>query len=385
MYARLIKPPARSSFFLFGPRGTGKSSWVKARYPNAPYLDLLDAEVFTDLLASPARMGRYFTCTGPPATVVIDEIQKVPALLDEVHRLVETTGTRFVMTGSSGRKLRRAGVNLLAGRALTLNLHPLTARELGKDFDLPRALLHGMLPAAVRHEQPAKFLKSYVHTYLREEIMQEGLARRLPAFSRFLEAASFSQASVLNVSAVAQDCGVPRKTVEEYLRVLDDLMIGVRLAPFTRRAKRRVVAHPKFYFFDGGVYRALRPRGPLDSQAEIDGAALETLVLQELRALNSYLDLDYALHYWRTPDGREVDFVLYGERGIKAIEVTRSSRFRPADIRGLEAFLADYPAAEAFFLYAGNRRLKEGKVQVLPLPAFFESASELLMGNATIR
>lgn len=378
MYARLLKPPSRASFFLFGPRGTGKSSWVRARYPGAPYIDLLDAEIYTDLLASPSRMRRHFTSTRPPTQVIIDEIQKIPALLDEVHRLIEAGGTQFIMTGSSARKLRRAGVNLLAGRALNLSLFPLTAREQGKDFDLRRAMAHGMLPAAIGHEEPAKYLKSYVQAYLREEIQQEGLARSLPAFSRFLEAISFSQASILNLSSIASDCAVPRKTVEEYLHVLEDLMIGIRLQPFARRARRRLTAHPKFFFFDSGVYRTLRPRGPLDAGAELDGAALETLVLQELRALNSYLDLDYAIHYWRTTDHREVDFVLYGKRGIKAIEVTRSARFASRDLRGLHTFLADYPMAQAYFLYAGDRRMKEGRVQVLPLAAFFESASVIL-------
>lgn len=378
MYARLVDPPSRSSFFLFGPRGTGKSSWVRARYPRAIYLDLLDSEIFTDLLAAPSRVRRHFTGTGPPRQLILDEIQKVPALLDEAHRLIEAGGIQIVMTGSSARKLRRAGVNLLAGRALTLPLFPLTARELGADFDLRRAVSFGMLPAVVGHEQPAKYLKSYVQTYLREEIQQEGLARSLPAFSRFLEALSFSQASVLNISGVAQDCAVPRKTVEEYLQVLEDLMIGLRLPAFTRRARRRLIAHPKFYFFDAGVYRTLRPRGPLDAETELDGAGLETLVLQEIRALNAYLDLDYSLHFWRTADHREVDFVLYGRRGIKAMEVTSSSRFSSRDLRGLEAFLDDYPMADAYYLYAGDRRLREGSIHVLPLATFFESASEIL-------
>lgn len=378
MYARLINPPSRSSFFLFGPRGTGKSSWVRARYPGAVYLDLLDSEVYTDLLAAPSRVRRYFTGNTPPKQLVLDEIQKVPALLDEVHRLIEAGGIQVIMTGSSARKLRRAGVNLLAGRALTLSLFPLTARELGADFNLRRAIASGMLPAVIGHEQPGRFLKSYVQTYLREEIQQEGLARSLPAFSRFLEALSFSQASVLNISGVAQDCAVPRKTVEEHLQILEDLMIGLRLPPFTRRARRRVIAHPKFYFFDAGVYRTLRPRGPLDAESELDGAALETLVLQEIRALNASLELDYTLHFWRTADHREVDFVLYGERGIKAFEVTSSARFSSRDLRGLSAFLDEYPMAEAYFLYAGNRRMREGKIHVLPLAAFFESASEIL-------
>ena len=196
---------------------------------------------------------------------MVDEVQRVPDILNEVHRLIESRGLRFVLTGSSARKLRRRGVNLLAGRALTRRMHPLTARELGRDFDLGRALRFGCLPFACTASDPQEYLASYVSTYLREEVQQEGLARNLAAFSRFLEAASFSQGSVLNMAAVARDCSVRAKVVEDYFAILENLLIAVRLPVFTRRAKRRLVAHPKFYFFDAGVFRAIRPRGPLES------------------------------------------------------------------------------------------------------------------------
>jgi uncharacterized protein len=232
-----------------------------------------------------------------------------------------------------------------------------------------RALsLHfGQLPNAYVDDDPKAFLQSYVHTFLREEVQQEGLTRNVGAFSRFLEAAAFSQASPLNVSAVARECHVDRKTVEDYFSILDDLLIAVRIPVFTRRAKRRIVAHPKFYFFDAGVFRALRPRGPLDSEDEIAGAAIETLVLEELRAANDYGKLGYDLHYWRTPTGLEVDFVLYGERGLRAFEVKRSSRVRPDDLASLQAFLADYPMAKAHLVYAGTKAYREGAIRVLPL------------------
>lgn len=340
--------------------------WVRSALPDAVYLDLLESELYTELLASPARLEARI----PPkhrGWVIIDEVQKIPALLDEVHRLIEARRLRFGLTGSSARKLRRRGVNLLAGRALSMTMHPLTCSELGRDFDLAHSLRFGQLPSAYVDEDPGAFLKTYVKTYLREEVMQEGLTRNLAAFARFLEAIAFSQGMLLNMSAVARDCHVERKVVEGYVSILEDLLLGIRLPAFQRRAKRRVTAHPKFYFFDAGVYRAVRPRGPLDSPDEIDGPAFETLLLQELRAHNDYRDLGYELHYWRTATGVEVDFVLYGERGLHAFEAKRASRLRSSDYEGLRAFAADYPSASCTLVYAGTKAYDEGPIRVLPL------------------
>jgi predicted AAA+ superfamily ATPase len=377
MYPRLLRPPVEKSFFLFGPRGTGKSSWLRDRFPTAVYLDLLESDVYTPLLASPQRLEGMVP-RDHRGWVVLDEVQKVPAILDEVHRLIERRGLRFALTGSSARSLKRRHVNLLAGRALTLRMHPLTAAELGRDFDLRYSLRHGQLPAAYVEKRPAAFLKTYVQTYLREEVQQEGLTRNLGAFARFLEAASFSQGSVLNVSAVARDASVDRKVVEDYFTILDDLLLATRLPVFRKRAKRKMVAHPKFYVFDAGVYRAIRPRGPLDTPDEIDGAALETLVLQELRAANDYADLGYDLFYWRTAAGLEVDFVLYGERGLYAIEVKRAARLRDGDLAGLRAFRENYPMARTLALYTGPRAFHEGGVEVLPVGEALPRMGKLL-------
>ncbi|MHC4078032.1 MAG: ATP-binding protein, partial [Planctomycetota bacterium] len=244
--------------------------------------------------------------------------------------------------------------------------------------NLRRALSHGCLPTVWVESDPAAYLKSYVSTYLREEILQEGLTRDLAAFTRFLEAASFSQGSVLNISAVARECHVSRKTVEGYFDVLEDLLLACRLPVFTKRARRKTVVHPKFFLFDTGVYRAIRPAGPLDRPQEIDGAALETLVLQELRALNAYRGLGYDFHYWRTRAGQEVDFVLHGKRGLRAFEVKRAGRLRPEDLRGPKAFLKDYPMAEVYVLYGGKRQLDEDGVQVLPMEDGLRSLGSLL-------
>jgi predicted AAA+ superfamily ATPase len=325
MYSRLLTPPKQKSFFLFGPRGTGKTTWVKSTFTDSIYLDLLEAELFNELLANPQRLENHIP-RNSHAWIVIDEIQKIPELLDEVHRLIEKYKYKFVLTGSSARKLKRKGPNLLAGRALTCSFYPLTAAELGDHFDLNLSLQYGTLPSVYLEDDPKKYLESYVRTYLEEEIRQEGLTRNLGMFARFLEAASFSQGSVLNVSSVARESAVDRKVVENYFSILEDLSIAYQVPVFTKRAKRRLIAHSKFYFFDAGVYRAIRPKGPLDTPEEIDGAALETLFLQELMALNSLLDLGYSIHYWRTTDNREVDFVLYGEKGILAFEIKRTAR-----------------------------------------------------------
>jgi predicted AAA+ superfamily ATPase len=206
-----------------------------------------------------------------------------------------------------------------------------------------------------------------VSTYLREEVQQEGLVRNLSAFTRFLEAASFSQGSVLNMAAVAREAAVEAKVVQNYFSILDDLLLGVFLPVFTRRAKRRLVAHPKFYLFDAGVFQTVRPRGPLDPQEQIDGPALETLVLQHLRALNDYHDLGYTLHYWRTSTGDEVDFVLYGPRGLVGIEVKRTARPAGSDFSGLRRFQQDFPQSKLMLIHTGTRNWQERGIDVLPI------------------
>ncbi|MFA6549048.1 MAG: AAA family ATPase, partial [Candidatus Margulisiibacteriota bacterium] len=248
MYSRLLKPPKDKSFFLFGPRGIGKTTWVKATFPLALYVDLLEAEIFNDLLADPQRIENLIP-KGFSDWVIIDEVQRVPELLNEVHHLIESNKYKFVLTGSSARKIRKKGHNLLAGRALTCSMHPLTAYELANDFKLEHSLKFGQLPCVYTEADPKAYLESYVKTYLEEEIQQEGLTRNLGAFSRFLEAASFSQASPLSISAVARECAVERKVVESYFKILEDLLIGYRIPVFTKKAKRRLASHPKFYFF----------------------------------------------------------------------------------------------------------------------------------------
>lgn len=285
--------------FLFGPRGTGKTSFIRSFYnidsKNINYIDLLDEKNYLRLSVDSSRLSDYIT--HPKKPVIADEVQRIPELLNEVHRLIESEKIVFVLTGSSARKLRKAGVNLLAGRALQHEMFPLTAAEIKSDFNLKQALKRGMLPAHFSEKYPEKYIYSYIATYLKEEVQMERLTRNLSHFNRFLEAAAFCQGQSLNMTNVSKDCHVERKTVEDFFSILEDLLISFRLPIFSKRAKRELLLKDKFYFFDCGVFRAIRFRGPLDSEAEIDGICLETLVVQEIRAINKLYNLKYELFH----------------------------------------------------------------------------------------
>jgi predicted AAA+ superfamily ATPase len=380
MYSRILDVPRGKSFFLFGPRTTGKTTWVQTVFTDGIKIDLLESELYSLLLASPGRLAELIPDHFDD-WVIIDEVQRIPELLNEVHRLIEYRKLKFVLTGSSARKLRGKGVNLLAGRALTRFMHPLTARELGKDFSLTKSLKVGHLPSVYSETDPADYLASYVRTYLREEVQQEGLTRNLQTFTRFLEATSFSQASTLNISEIARECSVNRKLAEEYFYILEDLLLAHRLPVFTRRAKRRMAVHPKFYLFDVGVYRAIRPKGPLDRPEEIEGVALETLLFQELRAVNDLYKLGYNLYYWRTANGQEVDFVLYGEKGLIAIEIKRAAKIRNREFKGLKAFSKDYPQAAMYMFYGGDKKLFVNNIKLIPLAEAITTLPDLLVGR----
>ena len=376
--SRFFDHPA-GSYFLFGPRGTGKSTWLRARYPDAAWIDLLDAEAERHYYTRPERLKEFIAAHARQRTIVIDEIERVPRLLPLVHQHLENDkSTRFVLTGSSARKLRRSGVDLLAGRAVRCAMHPFMAAELGGAFDLARSLESGLVPLVVMAEDPDRTLRGYIDLYLQQEVKAEGLVRRLDDFSRFLEVASFSHAQMLNVSDIARECVASRNTVESYLGILEDLLIATRLPVFRRRAKRAVVAHAKLYFFDSGVFRSLRPVGPLDAREEIAGPALEGLVLQHLRAWISYGDADCRIHFWRTRGGAEVDFVLYGGAGFYAIEVKNSRSLRPSDLRGLRTFHQDYPESLPLLLYRGDEALERKGVRCLPVERFLR---ELIPGR----
>ena len=370
---RFFKAP-RGSFFLLGPRGTGKSTWAETTFPKALRIDLLYPSLYREYQARPEKLLDRVHGAPNRSVILIDEVQKVPDLLSVVHALIEEKSERqFILTGSSARKLKRTGADLLAGRAVLNTLHPFMAAELGKSFSLDRALMQGLLPVVWSSAQPQKVIDAYVDLYLREEIQMEGFVRQIGHFARFLEAISFSQASLLNISNVSRECQVERKVVEGYLGVLEDLLLGYRLPVFSKRAKRELITHNKFYFFDAGVYRSLRPKGPLDRAEEIGGHALEGLVAQHLRAWMAYSDADYSLSFWQTRHGLEVDFVVYGAKGFWAIEVKNADRLRDEDLRGLRAFQEDYPESQALFLYRGKEPLKRHGIRILPVDDWLRS------------
>jgi uncharacterized protein len=374
LVSRFFNAP-RESYFLFGPRGTGKSTWLKQKYPDATYIDLLDQEVFRNYLVRPERLGERVLAGRQGAPVILDEIQKVPSLLDEIHRLMENAGrqVQFILTGSSARKLKRTGTDLLAGRAILKTLHPFMASELGPNFQLARSLEFGMLPLVLNSTEPMETLKTYASLYLREEVQAEGLARNIGNFARFLEAMSFSHASLLNTSQVGRECAINRKTVEGFIEVLEDLLLGFRLPVFTKRAQRKLVEHSKFYYMDAGVFRSLCPKGPLDSPEKIGGACLEGLVAQHLRAWIAYSKGEKTLYFWRTRSGLEVDFIVYGEDTFFAVEVKRSRVVSGKDVRSLRAFQEDYPQAKACLLYGGKERMKIHDILCLPCEEFLSN------------
>ena len=379
MYNRLLKKPLQNnkSFFLFGPRGVGKTTWIRSCLTQTLYFDLLETRLYTKLLSDPQSLEKLIPL-GFADWIVIDEVQRIPMLLNEVHRLIENKKYKFILTGSSARNLRKKGVNLLAGRALTYHLYPLTAQELGKDYDLGKVLQFGTLAAVFSEPDPQKYLESYVHTYLREEVLQEGLTRNISDFARFLEIASYSQASQLNMNNIAREAEIHQKVVTSYFNILEDLLLSFRLYPFTKKAKRRLVTHPKFYYFDVGVYRHLRRLGPFDHPEEISGIALESLFLQELRAINDYYECGYQIYFWRSQSGLEINFVLYGAKGLLAFEIKQARKVNEYDLKNLRKFKEDYPMTKLYLLYGGERKEYHNDIEIIPFFMAMQNLPQLL-------
>ncbi len=370
-FSRLLQPPTES-FLLLGPRGTGKSTWLAHCYPDAVRIDLLLPEEERRYLAAPERLREIAdSLPAGRGIIVLDEIQRAPGLLPVIHSLIEEgRSIQFIMTGSSARKLRREIGNLLGGRALLRLMPPFFAAELGSAFQLDKALKVGMIPMVWQAEDAWEKILNYVGICLREEVLAEGLVRQVGDFARFLEISSFSHGQLLNVNDIAREAQVKRTTVDNYLQILEDLLIAFRLPVFTRRAQRVLVSHPKFYYFDSGVYRSLRPKGPMDKEAELEGPALEGLVAQHLRAWVQAQREPHQFCFWRTKSQVEVDFILYGPKGFWAIEVKRGREVHSSDLKGLKSFSEEYPEAKSLFLYLGKHRLHKEGVLCLPLEEF---------------
>ncbi len=368
-----------NSFFLFGPRGTGKSTILKETFPDALYIDLLKNEEFRVYSSYPEKIGEVVAANKDKKVVIVDEIQKVPDILSQIHLMMELYREKlFIMTGSSARKLKKEGTNLLGGRAYKKTMHPFTASELGSEFNLEQALEFGLIPVVYDSGDKNEALNAYIDLYVREEVMMEGLTRNIGNFSRFLESVSFSHGSQLNISNIARDCQIERKTVESYINILEDLLLAHRVPVFTKKAQRHLSTHPKFYFFDTGLYRKLRPSGPLDNTGEIGGAALEGLVFQHLRAFLDHRSIDSKIYFWRTKSGNEVDFVVYGKDVFTALEVKSSVNLRPKDFNGLKAFGEDYEISKRIMLYRGKDKLFKNGIMIIPVEEFLKKPEEFI-------
>jgi predicted AAA+ superfamily ATPase len=343
MFKRSLRLPApgTETFFLWGPRQTGKTTLLKAAYPDAYWIDLLKAEEYRHYLQNPELLRGELAARESVRQVVVDEVQKIPPLLDEAHWLHENRGVRFALCGSSARKVRRGQANLLGGRAVRYELHGLTAQEAGKDFDLDRMLNHGYLPRMYESERPQRLLNAYVADYLKEEIFAEGLVRNLPVFSGFLNAASLSDAELVNFSTIARDTGVSSHTIKGYFQILEDTLLGRWLPAYRKRPKRRVIGAPKFYFADIGVVNQLARRGELRPGAELYGKAFENWVFHELSAHNAYSEAFAVLSHWRLASGIEVDFIVDDMR--LAIEAKARTNITADHLRGLRQLIQDHP------------------------------------------
>lgn len=375
---RLTLPPSGSeTFFLWGPRQTGKTTLLRSSYPEALWIDLLKAEEFRRYVERPELLRQELAATLSPQ-VVIDEIQKVPQLLDEVHWLIENTRSRFALCGSSARKVKRGAANLLGGRAVRYELFGLTAAELGRDFELDRILNRGYLPRIYLSERAGRLLGSYVADYVKEEIAAEGLVRNLPMFSRFLDVAALSDGDLVNFSNIARDCGVSNHTVKGYFEILEDTLLGRWLPAYTKRPKRRVIGASKFFFTDVGVVNQLCHRGSIARGGELFGKAFENWVFHELTVAASYADTPPQLAYWRLASGIEVDFVVDAMR--VAIEAKASARITSDHLKGLRELAVDHPKVGrriVVCLEPKRRRTDEG-IEILPVQDF---VAELASGE----
>jgi len=377
MFRRTLHLPAAGTetFFLWGPRQTGKTTLLRQSYPDAFWIDLLKAEEYRRYLQNPERLREELTTRPAVRQVVVDEVQKVPQILDEVHWLIENRRVQFALCGSSARKVKRGAANLLGGRAVRRELHGVTATEIGVHFDLDRLLNHGYLPRIYLSNRPLPLLNAYVADYLKEEVAAEAMVRNLPVFSEFLNVAALSDTELINFSTIARDCGVSSHTIKGYFQILEDTLLGRWLPAYTKRPKRRVIAAPKFYFADVGMVNHLTRRGVLQPGSELYGKAFENWVFHELTAHNAYSDAFARLSYWRLASGMEVDFVIDDLR--VAIEAKATRKVTTDHLRGLRTLAQDHARVGqrvVVCLEPRNRKTEDG-ILITPAREFCERLS----------
>ena len=371
MYNRILQFDVveEDSVFLFGARQAGKSTLLQQRFPNSMYIDLLKSEVYERYRRAPQLLRTDVGLMPPDRIIIIDEVQKIPSLLDEVHWLMVNQERRFILSGSSARKLKRGGANMLGGRAVGMRLFPLVSAEI-PDFDLVKACNHGLLPRHYGAKDPSRRLKSYVGDYLREEVAAEALVRSLSVFTRFLEIAAFCNGETLNYNNIATDCGVSAPTVKEYFSILEETYIGYTIPPFTKTKKRTALQARKFYLFDVGIANYLQKRTALKPESSDFGKAFEHLIFQEVCAYMSYNEIDKSIYYWRTTRGYEVDLIL-GE-GEVAIEIKSSKEIVSRHTKGLKAFGEDFPKARLIVVSLEEQPRLVNNIEVYPALQFLQ-------------
>ena len=358
------------SLFLWGARQTGKSTLLKAQYPGSIYFDLLLSDLYGDLLRNPAILRETILAAEDPSLlVIIDEIQRIPALLNEVHWLITNKNIRFILSGSSPRKILRSGSNLLGGRALRFELYPLIYKEI-PDFNLIRALNHGLLPRHYLSKNPKKLNSAYVGSYLHDEIMAEAKIRNIASFSRFLEVASFSNGEIVNYTNIATECGVSSPSIKEYFQILEDTLIGRFLPSYQKKPKRKVIQAPKFYFFDVGIANFLAKQNLIEPESKVFGKAFEHYLYHEIYVHSKYSGLEYPISYWRTTSQIEIDFVL-GNNEV-GIEVKASKLANNRHLKGLKQFSDEYQVKKLILISNDPRPRKIGNIYILPWKIFLD-------------
>ena len=371
MYLRsqIFKDSGEESFFLWGARQTGKSTLLGNLYKNHLYIDLLLSDIFERYHRNPELLREVVMAWDGPQPVIIDEIQRIPSLLHEVQWLMVNTGAKFILSGSSPRKILKSGTNLLGGRALRYELYPLIKKEI-PDFDLLRALNHGLLPRHYLSERPQKLLSAYIGSYLQDEIIAEAKIRNIGSFTRFLEIAAFSNGEMVNYSNIASDCGVSPPTVREYFQILEDTLLGRFVPSFQKKPKRRIIQSPRFYYFDVGIANYLLKRGNILAGSETFGKAFEHYIYHEIYAHRQYSQSAYPISYWRTTSGLEVDFIL-GDHQV-AVEVKATPNASARHLKGLKSFADEYTVKRKILVSLDPVPRKSGDILILPWSRFLE-------------